>query len=113
MPLFTRFPRETVWKSERDRSMTYAPKHGKELFDRSLGRRVGMHRAPRSASQQARTTEDPRHPQDPRRDLLRAKERLPLAAIAKGFPTVADRLLVVWEVAHRRHLRATQRSASR
>jgi putative transposase len=35
--------------------MAYAPEHEKELFDRSLGRRMGVHRAPRPASQQART----------------------------------------------------------
>src|SRR5918995_3660622 len=34
--LFIRLPRETVWKSERGRSMTYAPEHGKVLFDRSI-----------------------------------------------------------------------------
>ena len=29
-------PSETVWKSEKCRSMTYAPEHGKVLFDRSF-----------------------------------------------------------------------------
>jgi hypothetical protein len=29
---------ETVWKSERGGSMTYAPEHGKTLFDRSIRR---------------------------------------------------------------------------
>ena len=29
-------PSETVWKSERGRSMTYAPEHGKGLFDRPI-----------------------------------------------------------------------------
>src|SRR5215212_7579901 len=93
--------------------MAYATEHEKELFDRSLGRRMGVHRAPRPASQQARTTEDLRHPRDPRRDLLRPKERLPLEAIAPEFPAVGDRLLVVREVAHRGYLREAQRGASR
>src|ERR687897_1715348 len=81
-PLFTQVRGETVWKSERGRSMTYAAGHGKALFDRSLGCRVGMPRASRPTSRQARTTEDPHHPRDPRCDLLRPKERLPLAALA-------------------------------
>jgi len=33
-----RVPSETVWKSERGRSMTYAPEYGKVLSDRSFGR---------------------------------------------------------------------------
>ncbi len=39
--------------------MTYAPEHEKELSDRSLGRRVGVPRAPRPASRQTRTAQDP------------------------------------------------------
>ena len=35
-------PSETVWKSKRSVSMTYAPDHGKVLFDRSIRRRVGV-----------------------------------------------------------------------
>src|SRR5919107_2355038 len=101
-------PSETVWKSERGKSMTYAPGHDKELFDRSLGCRVGVHRASRSASRQARTPEDPHDPRDPRRDLLRPQERLPLAAVAQGLSALGDRLLVVREVARGRHLRAAQ-----
>jgi drug/metabolite transporter superfamily protein YnfA len=34
--LFTRLRGETVWKSERGRSMTYAPEHGKVLCDRLI-----------------------------------------------------------------------------
>src|SRR5829696_8813720 len=101
MSLCTGVRGETVWKSERGRSMTYAPGHEKELFDRSLRHRVGMHRALPPASPQARTTEDPRHPRSPRRHLLRTEERLPLAPTTEGFPAVGDRLLVVREVALR------------
>src|SRR4051794_19861542 len=48
--------------------------------------------------------ENPRHPRDPRRRLLRPKEWLPLAALAPRLPAVGDRLLVVQEMAHRRDL---------
>ena len=67
--------------------MTYALGHEKELFDRSIRRGVGVHRASRPAFEQARTTEDPRHPRDPRRHLLPPEERLHLAAIASGLRT--------------------------
>ena len=49
---------ETVWKIKRGRSMTYAPGHEKELFDRSVGCRVGVYRASRPASKRARTSEE-------------------------------------------------------
>ena len=82
--------------------MTYAPEHEKELFDRPHRRRMGVHRATPSVSQQARTTEDPRYPRDPRRDLLlRPEKRLPLAATTEGFPPMGDCLLVVREMALR------------
>ena len=93
--------------------MTYALGHEKELFDRSIRRRVVLHRASSPASERARTTEDPRHPRDSRCDLLRPEERLPLATIASGLPVLGDRLLVVWEVARGRHLRAAQRRPAR
>jgi hypothetical protein len=32
LPLFNQVPRETVWKSEWGRSMTYAPTHEKALL---------------------------------------------------------------------------------
>ena len=73
--------------------MTNPPGHEKELLDRSLGCRVGVHRASRPTFQQARTTEDSRHPRDPRRDLLRPEERLPLAALA-------SRLRTPWETVY-------------
>src|SRR5215216_7174702 len=56
---------ETVWKSGRGRSMTYAPEHGQVLFDRSIRCRVGVFAAPHPGSQQARTTKDSRHPRGP------------------------------------------------
>jgi transposase len=70
-------PSETAWEIERGRSMTYAPEHRKMLFDRPHRHRRGVHRK----------TEDPRHPREPRRDLLlRSQKRLPLAASTEGFP---------------------------
>jgi putative transposase len=73
--------------------MAYAPNHEKVLFDRPHRRRMELPRAPPSASQQARTTEDPRHPPDPKRHLLlRPEKRLPLAATTEGFPPAGDRL---------------------
>jgi len=50
---------------------------------------------------------------DPRRRLLRAKERLSLATIAEGLSAVEDRLRLVQEVAHRRHLGAPERRTAR
>src|SRR5215212_11747781 len=93
--------------------MTYAPGHEKELFDRSFGCRVGVHRAPRPTSQQAGTTEDSHHPRDPRRDLLCPEEWLPLATLAPRLSALGDCLLVVREVACGRHVRTAQRRASR
>src|SRR5829696_7322466 len=55
-------PRETVWKSEWGRSMTYALGHEKELLHRSIQRRMGVSGDPCSGSQQAGTTENPLHP---------------------------------------------------
>jgi hypothetical protein len=71
--------------------MTYAPGHEKELSDRSLRRRVGVHRASRSASQ--RTTGEPRP-----REILDAifyvlKSGCPWRLLPQDFPTwETDRL---------------------
>ena len=46
-----------------------------------------MSAAPSPTSQQARTPQDPRHPRDPQRHLLRPEERLSLAAAAQGLRT--------------------------
>jgi len=51
-PQGMRIPRkETVWKSEWGRTMTYAPEHEKELLHRSIRRRMGASGAPCSGSQ--------------------------------------------------------------
>lgn len=49
---------------------------------------MGLHRALPPVSQQARTTEVPRHPRSSRHHLLRTEERLPLAPTTEGFPAV-------------------------
>src|SRR3954463_6698043 len=72
-----------------------------------------MPRAPRSGSQQARTTQGPRRTQDTRRGLLRLEERLPLAAASSRFPTLGGRLLLVQEVEDGRDLGAAQCRAAR
>src|SRR5215217_3695062 len=111
--LFTGVRGETVWKSEWGRSMTYAPEHEKELLHRSHRRRMGVFGAPCSGCQQARTTENPHHPPDPKRGLLRAQERLSVEDATPRLPALGDRLLVVRAVAHRWNLRAAQRRAAR
>jgi hypothetical protein len=94
--------------------MAYAPTHEKELLDQSDRRRMGMHQVPRSASQQARTTEGPHHPRDPRCALLlRVEKRLSLAIVAPRFPTLGECLLLVQEVAHRRRNLGTAYNATR
>ena len=75
--------------------MTYAPEHEKELLDRSHRRRMGASGTLCSASQQARTTENPQQPRDPQRHLIPSKERLRLAAFASRLPALGDRLLMV------------------
>jgi Transposase DDE domain len=92
--------------------MTYAPGHEEELLHRSIRRRMGVPRVPRSAAQSAGTAEEPHHPRGARRRLLRPEERLPLAAVAPRLPALGDRLLVQ-EVAHEQHLRAAQRRTAR
>src|SRR5215204_7081066 len=93
--------------------MTYAPEHGKVLFDRSIRCRVGVFAAPHPGSQQARTPKDSRHPRGPQRHLLRPEERLPLEAAAEGLSALGDRLLVVRQMARGWHLRAAQRRSLR
>ena len=57
--------------------MTYAPEHGKVLFDQSIRRRMEGPRAPRSGRQQAGTSEDPQLAQDPRAILYVLKSGCP------------------------------------
>jgi hypothetical protein len=93
--------------------MAYAPTHEKELSDRSHRRRMEGPQAPRSGRQQAGTTEYPQPARDPRCRLLRPKKRLPLAATTPRVPAVGNRLQLVQEMEHGRHLRAAQRRVAR
>ena len=63
--------------------------------------------------EQARTPQASRLAADPRRRLLRAKERLPLAVVTEGFPALEDRLGLVQEVAPRWNVGASERRVTR
>src|SRR5687767_14247139 len=93
--------------------MTYAPEHEEESCDRSHRRRMELPRASCPSAQGARTAEDSHDPRDPKRHLLRSKERLSLEATSPRLPALGNRLLVVQKMAHRRNLRATQRRSAR
>jgi hypothetical protein len=56
--------------------------------------------APRPSPQQARTTENPWHPRDRTRHLLRLEERLPLEPTVHELFALGNRLLIVREMAH-------------
>src|SRR5215204_1213024 len=74
---------------------------------------MGVPRASRPASEQARTAKSPHHPRDPRRGVLRAQERLSLEAAAPRLPAVGNRLLLVQDVAYRRDVGEVERRAAR
>src|SRR3712207_9357464 len=64
-----------------------------------------LHRASHAHSQGTWTTEDTRSSRDPKRNLLRPKERLPMAPASPRLPSVAHRLpLFFQDLADRRHL---------
>jgi hypothetical protein len=93
--------------------MAYAPRHEEEIPHRPLRRRMEVPRATHPAPEQAGATSVPRRPRDPRRGVLRAQERLSLAAATPRLPALGDRLPVVREVAHGRDLRTAERRAAR
>jgi transposase len=66
--------------------MAYAPEHEKELPNRSHRRRMGSNRAPRSGARGARTTEDPRPAQDPRRRFYILKSGYSWRLLPREFP---------------------------
>src|SRR5215211_2843815 len=74
---------------------------------------MALYRPASSRAHGTRTPQAPRLEGDPRRRLLRAKERLPVAAFAPRVPALEDRLRLVQEVAHRRDLGAPERRAAR
>ena len=83
--------------------VAYAPRHGEqeEMPYRSVRRRMALYRPTSSRAQGTRAPQASRLESDPRRPLLRAKERLPLAFAAQGLPAAEDRLRLVQEVALR------------
>src|SRR5215211_8536896 len=69
--------------------VAYAPCHGEqEIPHGPLRRPMALHRSASSGAHWARTPQATRLAADPRRRLLRAKERLPLAHATEGVPTV-------------------------
>src|SRR5215211_1655249 len=93
--------------------MTYASSHEKEILNRSVRRRMEVHRALHYVSQQTRTTKDALFAPCARRRLLHTEKRLCLATLALRVSALENSLLLVQEMAYRRHLRAVKRSAAR
>src|SRR5918993_1618074 len=94
--------------------VAYAARHGEQKIPHGFVRqRVALHRSIPSRAGRTGTPQAPRLTGDPRRRLLRAQERLPLAAFAPRLPALEDRLRLVQEVAHRRDVGAPERWAAR
>jgi transposase len=95
---------ETVWKVLGRRLVTYAVLHGEhQIPHRSVRRGMALHQPAASRAHGTRTPQAPRLEGDPRcRLLLRAEERLPVAAFASRGPALEDSLRLVQQVAHRR-----------
>jgi hypothetical protein len=109
----TRF-RETVWKLRPDMMMAYALRHGEHQIPHgSVRRRMALHPPASSRTRAARTPQATRLEGDPRRRLLRPKVRLSLAAFVPRLPSLAFRLRLVQEVAHRRDMGELERRAAR
>src|SRR5215210_5379500 len=91
-------------KSGSRRVFRYSSTHEKEIPDGSFRRRMELHSAPSPCPQRAWTAEVPRPSRDPKRRLLRPKERLPMALAPPRLPSMAHRLLVLQKMAYRWHL---------
>src|SRR5215212_1502960 len=81
--------------------------HSTDLYPMTSGRVC----RPTSQPPTSGTTENPCHPRDRRRHLLRPEERLPLEPTVYELSALGNRLLIVREMAHGGH-RAAQRGAS-
>jgi hypothetical protein len=79
----------------------YSSTHEKALPNRSIRCRMEIHSASLTRPQGAWTPQNPQSSRDPRRHLLRAKERMPVAPAPPRLPQVANRLLVLQEMALR------------
>src|SRR5918995_6577471 len=82
----------------------YSSMHEKTLPNRSLRCRMELHRASYAPSLRTRSTENPQPPRDPRRDLLRLEKRLSVAPTPSRLSSMAHRLPLLQEMAHRWHL---------
>src|SRR5918997_5589521 len=65
-----------------------------------------------SCPKATRTPACPQPARDPRRRLLRAEDRLPVAAVAEGLPALEDGVSLLQEVEDRRHLGADEPGAA-
>src|SRR5215213_9812896 len=83
------------------RVFRYSSTHEKTLPDGSIRRRMEPHRASPARCQRLWTAEGPQSPRDPRRHLLPTEDRMPVAAAPPRLPSMAHRLLVLQEMAHR------------
>src|SRR5215207_7945873 len=100
-------------KSGREVVIHYSSTHEKEILDGSIRRRMEPHRAPHARPQGIWTAEDSQSSRDPQCRLLPPEERLPMAALAPRLPQVANRLPLLQEMAHGRHLGSCQRRPPR
>jgi hypothetical protein len=99
----------TAWrgcmKSGSRRVFRYSSTYEKTLPDGfircRMELRMELHRASPARPQRAWTAQDPRPSRDPRRCLLSAKERLPVAPASPRLPQVAHRLPLLQKMAHR------------
>jgi hypothetical protein len=96
-------------KSGSRRVFRYSSTHEKDIPYGSIRRRMELHRTPHARPRGTRTAQDPQPSRDSRRPLLPPENRLPVVApIAPRLPQVAHRLLVLQQMAYRRHLAEDQ-----
>src|SRR5215212_5505036 len=100
-------------KSGPRRVFRYSSTHEKEIPDGPIRRRRELHPASPARPRRIRTAENPQPPRDPQRRLLPPEERLPVVPSAARLPSMAHRLLLLQEVAHRCYLREDQPSSPR
>src|SRR5829696_5605732 len=74
---------------------------------------MALHQFASSRARRVGTPQASRLTGDPRRRLLRAQERLPLATAAEGLSALEDRLRLVQEMAHRRDVGASEHRTAR
>src|SRR5215210_3256682 len=92
--------------NRQDEAVTYAPSYEnyekEQVPNRSIRYRMGVPQSSPSSPREAKsgTSKATQPAPDPRRGVLCAKERLPLAAFARRLPTLEDGLPLVQEVAH-------------